>query len=137
LTLLGFATEGSHSVRVVVNFSDATSQGPADYTLTDWFAGSGVANFNRISRITNLVETGFALRSISVPIDPANRGKAVASISITDLAINPNARGVFYAVSGTASSQPVPTLSTWAMILFGVALVGAAMIYLQQHRITA
>lgn len=36
-----------------------------------------------------------------------------------------------------ASPEPVPTLSEWAMILFGTALAGGAAVYLQRRRLTA
>lgn len=39
-----------------------------------------------------------------------------------------------FAVGGPAT---VPTLSEWAMILFGLLLAGGAAVYIQRRRITA
>ncbi|WGM31962.1 hypothetical protein KKHFBJBL_02213 [Brevundimonas sp. NIBR11] len=42
----------------------------------------------------------------------------------------------FFATFGPEAT-PVPTLSEWAMILFGLTLAGGAALYIQRRRLTA
>ena len=67
------------------------------------------------------------------------------TVSIIDTAINtvvgsvvvgatPQAFGQFI---GPVPSAPVPTMGEWAMILFGLALVGGAAVIIQRRRLAA
>jgi hypothetical protein len=137
LTLLGLATEGSQPATVVVTFSDATTQ-TATVTVRDWALGPVVAEFSRVSRLDDQTETGFGFQSATITLDAANRSKLVSSVSITNSTAKPAAKVSIFAVSGsTPPVAPVPTLSEWALILFGLVLAGGAALYIQRQRLAA
>ena len=74
----------------------------------------------------------------------AAKGSSI-TFGLTNTTIEANADNIF-AGSNAASSRlvlntsqpaPVPTLSEWAMILFGTILAGGAALYIQRRRFTA
>ncbi|WP_426041863.1 IPTL-CTERM sorting domain-containing protein [Brevundimonas sp. TWP2-3-4b1] len=60
-------------------------------------------------------------------------GKSAPDFSAT----NNTPRVLVGSVTYSAGPAPVPTLSEWAMILFGLALAGGAALYIQRRRMTA
>ena len=95
---------------------------------------------------------GFYIASTALAI-PYRIGTAVGAVAASDANIqilegtgksapdfsapNNTPRVLVGSVTYSAGPAPVPTLSEWAMILFGLALAGGAALYIQRRRMTA
>ena len=54
---------------------------------------------------------------------------------ITTIGVSPGPVSMGQFIAPAAAPAPVPTMSEWAMILFGLILAGGAALYIQRRRL--
>lgn len=136
--VLAVSADGDGQVQVVINFQDGTSELFAPVTVPDWYSGQpgafAIANGRVADTVLEPSSTAPLLYAYAFPISAANATKTVVSLGLS------NPVGANVSVLGVAAAPPpapVPTLSEWAMILFGTVLAGGAALYIQRRRLTA
>ena len=105
LSLLGFATEGSGTVLVVVKFTDNTAAVFNNNNLADWFDGgsSVLSGFDRAGRFTGTPDFGFSapyMYHVNVNLACADQQKLVSKVIIINTTPSPTTRTVVMALSG-------------------------------------
>lgn len=112
ITLFGATGNGSYTGTVTINFSDLTTQVFAAGNIAqDWFNGSGTAAFanGRYNGTSYSTSTNNPrLYEQSYAIDPANQGKTVVSVTVTDSALAGGSlgAGAILAISGQVVPEP-------------------------------
>lgn len=111
LSLLGFATEGSADINIIVRYTDGTNESFMFQTLPDWFYNPNpvISGFDRTSRSSNYPDFQSGeprMYAVNLNLNCANRSKNVAKLVIENT--SPGVYACVLALSGVSA----PTYST-------------------------
>jgi len=143
----GITTMASTDPQVSVNTFSVSTNGLGQVTSSriDIYRWHGAKLAGQ--PLDNIYTTGGSVAVAYVNAPCISLGKGPAATSMTDNCVgggsnggNPNASTIRPSAGSYSSPplpQPVPTLSEWAMIVFGLILAGGAALYIQRRQFTA
>lgn len=113
LSLLGFSTEGSATIKITVRFTDGTNETFTSNSLPDWFYNPNpvINGFDRTGRTSNYPDYQFfepRMYSVEVALACTNRNKNVSKLVIENMTSGVHA--CLFALSGI--SNPTYSVSS-------------------------